>query len=59
MPVQLMASQTLGGYVAGETATKFGGTYTMDALTLGLVMEQTEDVLGQDFMMLTRDLWLD
>ncbi|MDH5472548.1 MAG: porin [Gammaproteobacteria bacterium] len=31
-------------YAAGESATKFGVKYTMDALTAGVVVEQTADV---------------
>ena len=36
-----------------DTATKIGGTYKMGATTLGLVLEQTEDVVGADYMMLS------
>ncbi|MCW8957268.1 MAG: porin [Gammaproteobacteria bacterium] len=36
-------------YVVGESAMKFGAKYTMDALTVGLTLEQTEDLTGFDY----------
>lgn len=38
------------GLPAGESATKFGGKYTMDKLTVGLTLEQAEDLVSYDYM---------
>ena len=37
----------------GEAAIKVGGSYTMDALTIGAQFEQTEDALGADVVFLS------
>ena len=38
-----------GAYAAGESATKFGAKYTMGALTAGITLEQTEDLVAFDY----------
>ncbi|MCW8910001.1 MAG: porin [Gammaproteobacteria bacterium] len=35
-----------------ESATKFGAKYTMDKITAGITIEQTEDLVGEDYMSL-------
>ncbi|HEY9052221.1 MAG TPA: porin [Gammaproteobacteria bacterium] len=37
------------GVVAGESATKVGGAYTMGGTTVALAMEMTEDLVGEDY----------
>ncbi|MDH5388069.1 MAG: porin [Gammaproteobacteria bacterium] len=44
---------------SGDAATKIGGTYTVGPVKLGLQLEQTEDLMGSDYMMFSANYSID
>lgn len=57
--VDMISQDRNGAGVNAESATKIGGTFKMDSLKLGAQMEQTEDLMGNDYLMLTANYSLD
>jgi len=45
--------------VVSESATKIGGTFEAGPVKIGLQLEQTEDLLGNDYSMLSADYSID
>ena len=61
--IDMSAEDTAAGVgldtTSGDAATKVGGTYTVGPVKLGLQLEQTEDLMGNDYMMFSANYSID